>query len=212
MHDGVAESISRIAELDFSQGLLIKMIRITLLEVKATQHPYGFYIWRLPWDNSCWQLRIHMWLPEERLRQEPDWPVHSHSGRLHSFVLEGVVSNEDFYFHQQQDGAGAIYQVSYEGQISVLKKTELRGSVRSASKYSITAGGRYFVERDQFHASDVDAGSTSVTLVLMEKGRVTYSHVFGDAAGPSRLEFDRRTATQFDASEVTDLLAGCLKL
>jgi hypothetical protein len=184
--------------------VISQLIEEALLSEKVTRHPYGFLILRVPWLNPDWQLRLHIWLQGNRMRQTPDWPAHTHNSQLHSFVWTGSVINREAVFIPTARECGAVYEVTYNGSVSTLEKTASRGRLIWVHEAWMTPGEHYEVRRDQFHVTDVDASKHAATIVLMGTRTVGRSLVFGDADGPELVQFDR---TAIDSDSVAQTKA-----
>jgi hypothetical protein len=177
---------------------LCKQLLHSLTQAPLTRHPYGFFVMRCG-SHSGADLRIHAWLDVQRMRQEPDWPPHTHPGPILSFVIAGCVRNRVWNVVRDRLGTHTVYQVSYSGEESVLKRTKRLVRVQPASETQICAGECYEVPAKVFHDSDVAPGERAVTVVWMRRFPGTESSVIGDRNGPREIRFRR---TEVTASEV----------
>lgn len=184
-----------------AQSPLRKQLVESLTHTAVTRHPYGFLVIKCG-SHSAAELRIHVWLDGPRIRQEPDWPPHTHPGPLLSFVVAGCVRNRFWNVVSDRLGPHRIYQVSYSGEESVLKRTNQVVRVEEGPGRQICAGESYEVPEDMFHDSDVAPGRCAVTVVWMGGHTGAGSRVIGDPEGPPEIHFRRTGVTS------TDILAA----
>src|SRR4051794_32516353 len=85
---------------------------IPLLEVTCAPlwHPLGFVSCVIKESKGDHVVRLHYWPKGERRVKNPDWPIHTHSYHLSSYVLCGVVRDLQY---QRSSGDRSIYAVKY---------------------------------------------------------------------------------------------------
>ena len=159
--------------------------------VKPALHPYGFYIWKLGGSDSGYSLRLHVWLPHTRPRQKPDWPPHSHNANLFSLLLMGEVENHEWNWRTDPGGGQVLYEVGYQCDQSVLRKTGEYGATTDLTISKFHQGQSYCVPSGQIHASEVARERATVTLVLLSEDAIGSSMVVGSRDGHSSYTFDR---------------------
>jgi hypothetical protein len=142
--------------------------------------------------------RIHVWLKGARCCQSPHWPAHRHNAELHSFVCYGRLTNTTWRFTESASGTRVIYEVSYENNQSVLRRTSKVGDLLMVDEDHVHAGLEYAVSPETFHATDVRRQEVAITLVLIAKKTNGSALVAGDASGKEAYIFDRTNVT--DAS------------
>lgn len=106
---------------------LLRKIRQNPDQLPLVCHPLGFLLIRLGNLDSSSSLRLHIWLPNQRTTQNPEWLIHNHVFTLDSHILIGQITNNVFYtdFHSQKS-TGCLYSVEYESGQSVLRRTSQR--------------------------------------------------------------------------------------
>src|SRR3989442_5678783 len=122
MSDHFPLAMLQLACLADRDSPLRQQVLRSLAAPEFTRHPYGFLILKCG-PHSEGDLRVHVWLDSERVRQQPDWPPHTHPGPLLSFVLLGRVRNRLWRITDDPLGLHCIYEVHYSGDSSILRKT-----------------------------------------------------------------------------------------
>lgn len=184
------------------QSPLNHQIISSLVNPAFKRHPYGFFILHCGHHLGA-DLRIHVWLNENRKRQVPDWPPHTHPGQLISVVLHGCVRNRIWNVTADAGGSHCIYEVQYFGDESVLVKTTDFVFVSRGEETQVHTGVAYEIDKNVFHDSDVDPRETAVTLVWMGKDIGGRSTVVGERDGPAEVRFARSGISSMEAFTAT---------
>ncbi|MEM9319666.1 MAG: hypothetical protein AAGA70_11765, partial [Pseudomonadota bacterium] len=168
---------------------------VTLLGVSAPTEahrldPGAYYGLRRPLGTHPGS-GTHVWLPYSRLRQEPDWPPHSHNSDLFSLLLIGEIENHEWNWQSNPMSKEVLYEVGYQENRSMILKTDEFGRTTDLSITKFEQGQSYYVPKGQFHASEVASDQTAVTLVLLSETKVGNSIVVGSRDGASSYTFDR---------------------
>ena len=167
------------------------VLKEELISCDITNHPYGFLVFSFPTLVNGHKVRIHLWRPDARRKQLPDWPVHSHNSDLHSYVIQGVVENRECDWVEENEGLLSLYVVRYSGQKSLLSRTKSRGRLENFKNKNIVEGGSYFLEKNKFHESFVSIDDTVFTLVLFSDDRQGDAYVVGTSDGNLQYTFSR---------------------
>ena len=176
----------------------------------AVLHPYGFYIWKMESGNDEFDMRIHAWLSGSRQRQKPDWPTHTHSVDLHSLVLCGSVTNTMWEWKSSQNGEQMIYEVGYQKNLSILRRSRERGTLIGERIQVVEEGEKYTVPAHCYHATDVGLSEAALTLVLMPKRAPESSKVVGDINGDKEYFFERQKIEDQKLTVATNMIERCL--
>lgn len=204
MREELTTFCQKIAGSEAAELLFERLLDTSSFEM-ATIHPYGFYIWKMPEISPSFSLRVHVWLPRARKRQQPDWPPHSHNSNLHSFILAGQITNCTWEW--EPDGAGhyQMYEVGYDGGLSSLRKTSVTGNLVAEKRHVYRSGSSYLVPSGVYHASEVDERSSAVTVVLLDRNIYGTSKVIGAKQGENRYVFNREAASDVDQRKASEV-------
>ena len=74
-------------------------------------HPLGFVSCVIKDDANEATVRVHYWPKGERRVKNPDWPIHTHTYDLSSFILAGRI--RDLQYRVRSGEALTVYEVSY---------------------------------------------------------------------------------------------------
>jgi hypothetical protein len=146
--------------------------------------------------STIWQaddkiIRLHVWPSQNRHPQIPTWTVHSHNFDLDSHLLSGSLKNS--LFDVSEDGAQThcLYRVEYDGQESVLLRTDRHVLYERNDSTLQDEGQWYTVAREAFHASDVADDAFTATLALTVGRSARAPLVIGDLGGDSSYRYRR---------------------
>lgn len=175
-------------------------------ECQPLWHPLGFASCVIKEIKGHHTIRVHYWPPNQRRTKNPDWPIHTHSYHLSSFVLKGSV--RDIQYEVTDGDDHYVYEVRYHQGNSEIIKTDKIASISESINTTQTARCQYHVSRGVFHQSRVDFSESAVTLVALSEFGNDPPLVLG-APGDYRYPYDR---TSFDKvafwSEVRRALAS----
>jgi len=194
MPDAFSAARVELRERWNGRSAFCKQLLHSITHAVLTRHPYGFLVMRCG-SHSRADLRIHIWLDVPRIRQEPDWPSHTHPGPLLSFVIAGCVRSRVWNVVPDKSSPHCVYKVSYSGEESVLKRTKRLVRIEVASETRVRAGKSYEVAEAVFHDTDVDPGQRAATIVWMRRLRRVRASVIGERDGPSEIRFRRAGVT-----------------
>ena len=194
--------VSVLGEL--SDRDLVARLGARINDTIPTLHPYGFYILQDP-ELGC---RFHVWLRSRRNRQNPDWPPHSHDRDMKSRVVVGEVENFEWDFIEKKSGRKAIYNVDYEGDFSIIRKTERVGDLSSGSRVSVSSGSCYFVSAGDIHATEVCKNSFVLTVAAFSKIITSTSYVVGDVKGDGFYKIRRSNISSNERIKIANEIAS----
>jgi len=172
-------------------------------ELVCLMHPLGFLMSKLAETSSGETLRLHIWSPEYRVRQEPYWPIHDHIFSYQSCVLIGRLRHIE-YTVRPTDRDRIVYTVQYVGQRSNLLRTQSGVRVVDSNVENHPAGTLYSMNAGIFHETIVADHETTVTAMLATPPSSSAPRVLGDLDGGPSYSYDRRGV----AIPLTDILAS----
>lgn len=210
MRKELAEFCHMIAGAEAAERLFGRLFDVSCFSY-ATIHPYGFYIWKLPEISPKYSLRVHVWLPEIRRRQQPDWPPHSHNSNLYSFIISGQITNFTWSWEADDAGVNQIYEVGYEGGLSKLTKTAMIGNLTTEQKHTYLSPSSYLVPAGVYHASEVDRHASAVTVVLLDNKTDGPSRVIGLVDGDPGYVFDRKHTLEDDQKMAREIVRQAIR-
>lgn len=161
----------------------------TFLEQNSRQltfnwHPLGFVHSKLCHIPNIGDLRLHVWLEDNRKTQFPPMPIHDHIFQVNSFVLAGSVTNHVYEIGSDSGSLYRIYEAEYAHGGSHLKPTEELLTCDLESSITYNKGDFYQVERDIFHETTVENESFAATLVIAtEKDQTEQPKILGPTNG-----------------------------
>lgn len=126
-------------------------------------HPLGFIKSKIM-DVANRQIRLHIWPRDEKKFQHPQWMIHDHIFNLNSWVLKGEVLNTLYDITQSEDYDHCLYSVLYDGEKSILKKTNVNVKVSESSRNVIKDGGKYNIPAKTLHSTISVYPATSITV------------------------------------------------
>lgn len=150
-------------------------------------HPLGFVSCIIK-QTEEFTLRVHFWPKGERRVKNPDWPIHTHSYFLSSFVLKGTV--RDIQYKSIEGGENVVYSVRYfEGGSEITQSSSRVGVVQLVDKLR-HEGDSYVVDLNVFHQSVIPSQESAVTLVALSNFTNSPPLVLGSSA-EERYPYDR---------------------
>lgn len=169
-------------------GFLYENINELRSKAVPLWHPLGFVSCIIK-ETQNYTLRVHFWPKGERRVKNPDWPIHTHSYFLSSFVLRGSV--RDIRYKTIDGGQGVIYSVRYFNGGSEITQTEKEIGVVPIVDELRNSGDSYEVGLDVFHQSVVEKESSAVTLVALSQFVDSPPLVLGSSA-EEKYPYDRK--------------------
>lgn len=168
-------------------------------------HPLGFVSCIIK-EEKDYVIRVHYWPNGERRVKNPDWPIHTHSYNLSSYVINGGV--QDLQYKKNVTGEHIIYSVRYFEGGSEIIQTENTMGIDVLVDEVRCAGEQYNVALDTFHQSVVPFDRSAVTIVALSSFSDDAPLVLG-APGQDSYPYDR---TSFDKEEFWIEVTNGLKL
>jgi hypothetical protein len=166
----------------------------------AFWHPYGFV--KLPvTSDPARRLSVHIWHPRVRRLQLPAHLCHSHGWLLESTVLAGSLIDRRYEVTPSALGDAFIYQVAYEGDDSVARRTMERVKTRLLGEASVPIGARYVIPREEFHTTVTRRG-TAVTAIRNVEDPVVPGRTVRLSSDPEVLRYRRGSLSQVNRDEV----------
>lgn len=164
-------------------------------------HPLGFVMCRVArWEGVS--LRVHVWPSHRGYQQTPAWLIHDHLFHLKSWVISGEIENQEYAIeHNGQDHA--IYEAQYDGDKSILNKTNIYCSKRLTKKSVYNAGSVYEVSSGVFHESQSLSNRTTLTVCETLDEVARRPRVLGSVEGLSSYTYHRKLATKDEICELT---------
>lgn len=174
---------------------------------RSSWHPYGFAVLRLG-TAASYNVRFHIWPPNNRSRQNPDWPVHNHPWSLESRIICGRVRNESYKVTPIAGSSDyRLYEVNYHEDISVLKRTNTYVKCEFIEETTYSLGDCYRVPNQAFHASWVDDDIIAATIVRTTKSSTSNPLVVGREGFDMEYRFTRRHC---DSKTLRSLMTAAL--
>lgn len=164
-------------------------------------HPLGFVMCRVArWGDLS--LRIHIWPSHTGYQQTPALLIHDHLFHLKSWVISGEVENKEYEIdHNGKDHA--IYEARYDGDKSILNKTNIYCSKRQTEKSICSAGSSYEVSSGVFHESQSLSNRTTLTVCETLDEIARPPRVLGCVDGLFSYTYHRKQATKDEIYELT---------
>lgn len=154
-------------------------------------HPLGFVSCIIK-EESDHIVRMHYWPPGERRTKNPDWPIHTHSYDLSSYIIHGIV--RDIQYSVATPGDNTIYSVRYFKGGSEITKTQAKAKVNIVTEQERHAGQQYEVSAGVFHQSFVPTDISALTIVALTNLKDCAPLVLG-SEGQQNYPYER---TSFD--------------
>ncbi|MTI52175.1 MAG: hypothetical protein FH757_11160 [Alcanivorax sp.] len=164
-------------------------------------HPLGFLMCRVSRQGDL-SLRVHIWPGHKGYQQTPALLIHDHLFHLKSWVISGEVENKE-YAVENNGKDHAIYEARYDGDKSVLKKTNVYCSKRLTKKAICRAGSSYEVSSGVFHESQSLSNRTTLTVCETLDEIAGPPRVLGSVEGLLSYNYHRKLATKDEIFELT---------
>lgn len=175
-------------------------------------HPLGFFLIKLGQINPSTFLRLHIWLPNRRTTQHPEWSIHNHTFTLKSHVLTGKIINKSFNVDfQSSQPTNCLYLTRYNDNMSILSRTSQYLSCHQVEKKIYSKGDYYLVEKGMYHSTQVRLECLTSTIVITSNLDRKEPHVIGDLKGRDEYIYHRTTAQLSEFHETLSLLQCELK-
>lgn len=152
-------------------------------------HPYGFFVIHVARFEDSSAIRLHLWPPGDRARQEPEWPLHSHVWDLRSIVLTGRLRHVVWRLVPGSDYR--LYEVGYSDTASDLVRTESLWSAEKVVDEEVGSGRSYELKSDLFHSIDAPNDMLSASLVFAAPPTARPARVLGAPSGAPSYRFLR---------------------
>lgn len=163
-------------------------------------HPLGFAMCRVArWEGVS--LRVHVWPNHTGFQQTPAWLIHDHLFHLKSWVICGEIENQEYTIELNgQDHA--IYEARYEGEHSILKKTNIYCTKIINKKSVYPKGSVYEVPSGVFHESQPLSNRTTVTVCQTLDEATASPRVLGSIEGLLSYAYQRKHVTNDEICEL----------
>lgn len=168
---------------------------------KFIWHPLGFVMCRVArWESAS--IRVHIWPNHRGYQQNPAWLIHDHLFHLKSWVLSGKIENQEYVIKTNGKGH-VIYEARYDGDRSILNKTNVYCS-KSINKKSVhSKGSVYEVPSGVFHESRSLSNKTTVTVCETFDEIAAPPKILGSIDGLLSYTYQRKQASK---NEICDLI------
>ncbi|MGF6952443.1 hypothetical protein QF028_004948 [Neobacillus sp. B4I6] len=178
-------------------------------QLKGYYHPLGFIHIPLGKVNKQ-SIRLHIWSHQERRKQQPFYPIHTHIFELKSHLLYGSLKNRIYEISTENFPLeNVIYSVDYNSQVSILKRTEKKINYKQITEGIFQKGDYYSVKKGNFHSSEVNEGQFTATIVLTSDIENSTPLVIGDAIGNAEYWYSRDMCTKEELLKITSYLKQC---
>lgn len=195
--------------LGFNASVLFQEFSSKVDVGAITLHPYGFFVIKLNKKNFV--IRLHIWPIGKKIIQKPFWPVHCHSFKMQSLVLIGKLENALWTLKEVENSDNVLYEVSYDGTYSCLKKTSKSVEVLCSHKSTIYSGQSYSLLSGSYHSVKVNDLELVITLCITSNFRSS-QYVVGNAVGSEIFTYERNQVTVKQHSFVKELLEEHLSI
>jgi hypothetical protein len=197
--------------LDLTYAIL-ERVREFPDEYSLVHHPLGFFVIKLGQINPSTFIRLHIWLPNRRTTQHPEWSIHNHTFTLKSHVLTGKIINNFFNVNfQSTQPTNCLYLVRYNDNLSILDRTSQYLSCYQTEQKNYVKGDYYLVEKGMYHSTQVPLEYLTSTIVITSNPEKKEPHVIGDLEGRDECIYHRTTAQLSEFQETLSLLQCKLK-
>lgn len=128
-------------------------------------HPYGFLHTTLGTGDEGQNLRLHVWIDGDEMRDLPT-RVHAHAWTARSHLLTGRLFNETYSIAESGSGDYRMFSVEYRGEASVRLPDETRVNVKLSDSQEYAAGDSYDVAHGVYHRTVVPSDQFTATLFM----------------------------------------------
>ena len=157
-------------------------------------HPLGFVSCIIRDESEEYIARVHYWPKSRRRPKKPNWPIHTHTYHLSSYIVDGRVRDIQYYLKEGVEYA--VYSVSYSGDNSEVLPTDKFVSIEKVVDTYREKGEEYSVPVSNFHQTKVPLYESAVTLVVLSDFTSAKPFVLGNPGEKSysyeRAEFDKK--------------------
>jgi len=202
--DEVYSKVITKSDLDV-RGILDYIIE-SYEDFSPNWHALGFIHCKLLTANGG-TLRLHIWMSDEKNKDEQIEKIHDHLFSLNSFVISGEIKNELFDISEanKESFTHRAYIVKYIGKDSCVKSNNKYYNVYNSSEEIIASAEYYTITSSMFHRSSLGCAVAALTLVA------TYEHLEKDPITLSTEVLDdskMREFSPYDKEKWRDLLVG----
>lgn len=163
-------------------------------------HPLGFVMCRVArWESRS--LRVHIWPNHKGHQQTPAWMIHDHLFHLKSWVLSGEIENKE-YVIDVNGKEHLIYEARYDGDRSILNRTNIFCSKSINKKSVYSKGSVYEVPAGIFHESQSLSNKTTVTVCETYDEFSGPPKILGSVDGLLSYTYERRHVTKNEMNEL----------
>lgn len=153
---------------------------------------------------------MHVWLPDIRVRQTPDWPAHTHNSRFESVIVAGFVEAFFWDFEEKSGDNSCLYEVHYDDETSILRRTNVTGAASIRSSIIVKEQDSYVVEPHRFHSTEVPSELSAVSIVVQDTREFGISRVIGGSRGDSEYRFCREGIGSEELDSVRNLVRSVI--
>lgn len=179
---------------------LIRQLR--LLGRPFSWHPLGFIVCTMIVEGSR-KARLHYWPAAQNGRAQSDvGGIHDHIFEFKSWVLAGKVVNREYEI-SKLGSTYARYDTIYNGNSSIIVKSDERITLAPVGEASYCAGSQYNLQAGRFHQTVSDATSSAVTLLISQDRLSRNPLVLGPENGDARYEYVRSFLTEDEMDALT---------
>ena len=165
----------------------LEFLRENIREISVMRqplwHPLGFVSCVVRDESEKYIARIHYWPKSERRPKKPNWPIHTHTYHLSSYIVDGRV--RDIQYCLNEGTEYAVYSVSYLEDNSEIFPTNQFNSARKIVDVVREKGEEYSVPIGLFHQTKVPLNESSITLVVLSNFTNSEPSVLGKPGGKS---------------------------
>jgi hypothetical protein len=159
-------------------------------------HATGFLAIELSRSVDPAIIRLHIWPTQERVKDEPDWDIHSHVWHFHSYTLAGEITDRTYEVKNVSNGLYQLYEAHFNWDNSQLVATGQSVSYCVQDETTYIAGQSHSIPRNLYHTTHVPKDTLTATLVVMTNPSPNAPYVIGDIDGlPSYPRRPRRCDT-----------------
>jgi len=189
---------------------ILENIRDSSDEISLVHHPLGFFLVKLGQINLV-SIRLHIWLPNRRNMQHPNWSIHDHNFNLESCILTGEIVNNIFHVNfNSSHPTNCLYLVGYNDNMSILTRISQFLSCQLTNQSTYSQGNYYSVKRGEYHSTKVSLEYLTATIVLASNQNETSPRVIGDLEGSEEYKYRRITTQPSEFYEIISLLLSKL--
>jgi hypothetical protein len=165
-------------------------------------HPLGFIFCELSKERER-KIRLHIWPNNNDRMQKPAWLIHDHLFNLKSWVVAGRIENIEYSVEEGTPNY-RVYYARYEGDSSVLYRTDKEIFITENIRYLVSAGEGYSVLSGVLHQSVSVSETTSVTVCETIDQPNIIPSIAGDISGVDKYSYIR---VKVDESDLQSIIA-----